>query len=104
MPAVTQCLLWYLAAVNVVTFTVYGIDKRKARRGAGRIPEKTLFLLPLLAILPHFLGVNGVWCSLPSADTLASLVAITVLVIFVRRFNRQAAEAKAKTQEYKIKK
>ena len=48
MPAVTQCLLWYLAAVNVVTFTVYGIDKRKARRGAWRIPEKTLFLRPLL--------------------------------------------------------
>ena len=48
MPAVTQCLLWYLAAVNVVTFTVYGIDKRKARRGTWRIPEKTLFLLPLL--------------------------------------------------------
>ena len=48
MPAVTQCLLWYLAAVNVVTFTVYGIDKRKARRDAWRIPEKTLFLLPLL--------------------------------------------------------
>ena len=48
MPAVTQCLLWYLASVNVVTFTVYGSDKRKARRGACRIPEKTLFLLPLL--------------------------------------------------------
>lgn len=48
MPAVTQCLLWYLAAVNVASFTVYGIDKRKARRGAWRIPEKTLFLLPLL--------------------------------------------------------
>ena len=48
MPTVTQCLLWYLAAVNVVTFTVYGIDKRKARRGVWRIPEKTLFLLPLL--------------------------------------------------------
>ena len=48
MPAVTQCLLWYLAAVNAVTFPVYGIDKRKARRGAWRVPEKTLFLLPLL--------------------------------------------------------
>ena len=27
---------------------MYGIDKSKARRGAWRIPEKTLFLLPLL--------------------------------------------------------
>ena len=41
-------LLWYLAAVNLVTFTVYGADKAKARRGAWRVPEKTLFLLPLL--------------------------------------------------------
>ena len=59
MPAVTQCLLWYLAAVNVVTFTVYGIDKRKARRGAWRIPEKTLFLLPLLGgSMGQLLGMN----------------------------------------------
>ena len=27
---------------------VYGIDKAKAKRGAWRVPEKTLFLLPLL--------------------------------------------------------
>ena len=40
--------MWYLAAVNVVTFTVYGIDKSKARRGAWRLPEKRLLLLPLL--------------------------------------------------------
>lgn len=31
-----------------MTFTVYGVDKAKARRGAWRVPEKTLFLLPLL--------------------------------------------------------
>ena len=44
----TTWLLVYLAAVNLVTFTVYGIDKAKAKRGAWRVPEKTLFLLPLL--------------------------------------------------------
>lgn len=41
-------LLIYLAVINLVTFAVYGIDKARARRGAWRIPEKTLFLLPLL--------------------------------------------------------
>lgn len=48
MPPVTEYLLWYLAAVNLVTFTVYGADKARAKRGAWRVPEKTLFLLPLL--------------------------------------------------------
>lgn len=33
---------WYLAAVNIVAFIMYGIDKEKARRGAWRIPESTL--------------------------------------------------------------
>ena len=38
----------WLIAINLVTFAVYGIDTRRARRGAWRVPEKTLFLLPLL--------------------------------------------------------
>ena len=43
----TGLLVW-MAAINLVTFAVYGIDKAKAKRGAWRVPEKTLFLLPLL--------------------------------------------------------
>ena len=41
-------LLYYLTAINLVTFLVYGVDKLRAKRGAWRIPEKTLFLLPIL--------------------------------------------------------
>ena len=43
----TVLLVW-LAAINLVTFAVSGIDKAKAKRGTWRVPEKTLFLLPLL--------------------------------------------------------
>ena len=39
--------LW-LVCINAATFAVYGVDKRRARQGAWRVPEKTLFLLPLL--------------------------------------------------------
>ena len=35
----------YLAAINVVTFLVYGLDKWKAKQGAWRIKESTLLLL-----------------------------------------------------------
>ena len=39
----------YLAAINILTFCVYGADKRRARiQGARRVPEKTLFALALL--------------------------------------------------------
>ena len=38
----------YLLAVNLAAFVLYGADKRRAKQGTWRIPEKTLFLLPLL--------------------------------------------------------
>ena len=38
----------YLAVMNLAAFGAYGADKRWARRGSWRIPERTLFLLPLL--------------------------------------------------------
>ena len=43
-----KILLAYLALVNLLTFVLYGVDKRKAQKGAWRVPEKTLLLLPLL--------------------------------------------------------
>ena len=43
----TVLLVW-LAVINLLTFIVYGSDKRRARKGKWRVPEKTLFLLPLL--------------------------------------------------------
>ena len=43
----TVLLVW-LAVINLLTFIVYGVDKRRARKGKWRVPEKTLFLLPLL--------------------------------------------------------
>lgn len=43
----TVLLVW-LAVINLQTFIVYGADKRRARKGKWRVPEKTLFLLPLL--------------------------------------------------------
>lgn len=39
-------IIWFLlAAINLVAFVLMGYDKHQARRGGGRIPERTLFLL-----------------------------------------------------------
>ena len=38
----------YLLLINLAGFVMMGIDKNRAKRGAWRIPEKTLFTCALL--------------------------------------------------------
>lgn len=38
-------LLIYLILINIITFFVFGADKRKARKGRWRVPEAALFFL-----------------------------------------------------------
>lgn len=45
---ITHVLIFYLVIVNVIDFILMGADKRKAVRGAWRIPEATLFLFALI--------------------------------------------------------
>lgn len=41
--------LWlYLLLINLVALVVYGVDKRRAKKGKWRISEKTLFLVALI--------------------------------------------------------
>ena len=43
-----RVLLIALAAVNLLAFILYGIDKFKAKKGAWRIPEASLLLVAFL--------------------------------------------------------
>ena len=44
----SEIILYYLVAVNITTFLVYGIDKLKAKKSKWRIPESTLLFLAVI--------------------------------------------------------
>ena len=48
MKDIMQIAGLYLLLINGVGYLLMGIDKRRAKRGAWRISEKSLFLPPLL--------------------------------------------------------
>lgn len=54
--------------------------------------RQMIFLLPLLVVLPVYYGVDGVWASLPLSDTLAAVVAVTMMVIYMRKFKQMHLE------------
>ena len=48
MIVMNQAFLYYLIAINIVTFLVYGIDKWKAKQGSWRISEAILLILAVI--------------------------------------------------------
>lgn len=55
METISKLLIVYVAAVNVVAFVVYGVDKYKAQKAKWRIRESTLLLLAAIG------GSAGAW-------------------------------------------
>ena len=59
------------------------------------VSRRALFLIPLLFVLPRFLGVSGVWVAFPISDALAFTLTITLLVIQLREFTDKHDRSKA---------
>ena len=51
------------------------------------LSRQLLFLLPLLYILPLWMGANGVWMSFPISDLLSALLTAILLRRLFRKFN-----------------
>lgn len=49
------------------------------------LTRQLIFLLPLLAILPHYFGVSGVWASMAGSDVLAFLLAIGTILVMLKK-------------------
>ena len=75
-------------AMNLFAFALYGIDKAKAKRGAWRIPEKTLLAAAwLLGGVGAWLGMRLFRHKTKSATFVwgvppAAVVSLTLIILF----------------------
>jgi uncharacterized membrane protein YsdA (DUF1294 family) len=51
LTAVAVLLLW-ISAASLAALVIYGLDKRKSKRGAWRVPERVLLGISLLGGAP----------------------------------------------------
>lgn len=53
------------------------------------LTRQVLLLIPLLVILPHFIGEKGVWYSMPISDFIAAVLTVIMLAIQFRQWKRE---------------
>ena len=85
--------------ITMITFPIIGyqmvianffqsIGKAKVSISLS-LSRQLLFLIPMLLVLPSLYGVDGVWYSMPVADTISSVVTAIIMALFMRRINKQ---------------
>ena len=56
------------------------------------LTRQLLCLIPALLVLPHFLGLDGVWLSIPFADLVSTITAVIMLAQEAKKFKRSEKE------------
>ncbi len=56
------------------------------------LTRQLIFLVPLLYILPPFMGLNGVWGAMAGSDFIAFVMATATVVIMNRKFERKYSD------------
>ncbi|WP_297333313.1 MATE family efflux transporter [Flavobacterium sp.] len=72
-------LRWVFAASPIIAVQLIGSAYFQAAGKATKallltLSKQGFFLIPLVLILPHFIGIFGVWVSFPIADILSTLI------------------------------
>ncbi len=53
------------------------------------LTRQLIFLIPLVLILPRFLGISGVWLSMPISDFMSAIISMILLIAQFRQFKKQ---------------
>jgi putative MATE family efflux protein len=88
----THAMLTFMAMFPIIGFQIissnYFQAVGKARQAAIlSLSRQVLFFIPLLLILPHFWGIEGVWRTAPIADTLSVMLTATLMYGEMRKLN-----------------
>lgn len=78
-------MLFFVVGGQVVITSCFQFVGMAATAGVLSLSRQLLFLIPALLILPRYMGLDGVWYSIPLSDALALLVTAAAWKLNARR-------------------
>ena len=84
-------LVLYLIGFIMVGSLIFQSVGKAWQSFVTAISRPVLFLIPLIFILPRYLGVDGVWWAFPISDGLTFILTVILLVPQIREIRRAGA-------------
>lgn len=82
-------LAWYLVGFQTIGSTVFQAIGKAKPAFITAISRQVIFLLPLLIIMPHYVGLKGIWWAFPISDALAFGVTLALFLPQIRRLKEK---------------
>ena len=74
--------------IQPVTVTYFSATDNPKQGLLVSLSRQGLFLIPLLIILPKFMGIHGILAASPISDTLAFIISVTMVLISFKKFKK----------------
>lgn len=84
----------YLIGFIIIGSTVFQAIGKPIQAFVTSTARATLFLIPLILILPRFISLDGVWWSFPLAEILAFCLTMTLFVRQIKIFSQEGWQEK----------
>ena len=88
-----SCMFIILAGIQMVATNLFQSVGKVNKAIFLSLTRQVLFLIPLLIIMPRYLGEDGVWYSIPIADFISGIFAIILLKQQFNHWNNPAFAA-----------
>ncbi len=80
-----------LVGFQIITGNFFQSIGKAGKAAFISLLRQVIILIPLLFIMPTFLGIHGVWLASPVADTLSAAICIWFLMREMKRLNKAIA-------------
>lgn len=85
-------MIFPIVGFQIVTSNFFQYINKAPKAIFLSMTRQLIFLVPLLVLLPRFMGSDGVWFSMPIADGIASLLAAILLWMQLKQFRREGLQ------------
>ena len=76
--------------IQPVTVTYFSATDNPRQGLLVSLSRQGLFLIPLLIILPKYMGIHGILAASPISDTLALTVSVTMVLLSFRKYQNRS--------------
>ena len=85
--SIMNCLM-FIVGYHMITTNLFQCLGMVRQSIFLSLVRQLIYLVPLLYILPRFLGADGVWWSMPVSDVLSCLTALVMRASLLKKFDR----------------